>query len=676
MLNDRSPRSARRATRRAARLAALACAAALAAAACNGNDSQGGGFAPLAAQGHVARSGPVALAGNWLVYLEEEASPAGPVDLNGNMAMGDRVAVAVSMGGASVFPLGVAAVNAHVVGNEIYLEASEAADGRDWNGDGMMNDLVLLHWSFPPAGVANGTGLCNAEGVCFVDELEPVAGLPSALAVPERLFYTAAAQDLAMQPDGATSLRWLEPAAPLMPQVVMHPDLGQRRPRLLGAREGLVLLGLDESVEGQDLNGDTDDFDVAVLALLDAISPVRGLRSTELALPSTDSPVVARRNDAFTDWLVAFLVSEADQGGMSRNDRDAAEFAMTGWEPVQCAAAADTDALDVVLAFLHFEPWFADPVASPPRNTGLVGRDPLTGEPDRVLVVEGFVAVVSDEASAGCDLNADMDTDDSIARWVDAVADPMMPILPPGDVTQLHALATALPGGSQGLAALQGRFVSVVDEAADSDDVDSDSAMNDLVAHLDPTAGALATWSFLVTTGSTNPSVGAGWMAAEPTEQRLGIGFQESVQGLSLNSACRDLSFADPDAQDELPVWLRFSGSLLLAPGVGFAAAQGSTGLVVARGLAYFRVDEALHGVDVDGDGAADDLVLVRNPIFACEPGALFRVVPDGTPDGSAPVIFTDGLVGAAFVASETDAGQDLNGNGFVGEDVLLYFGI
>ncbi len=624
----------------------------------------------FATQGH-APGGPLLVEGNWMIYLEEETSPAGVQDLNGNGVMTDSVAVAVSMGGLSVFPLGVAPAAVHVVGHQIYMEVVEADDGRDWNGDTMLDDFVLVHWTPVPAAVP--PGFCTPEGVCYVDDLMPAAGTRSAVLAGARLYYTANIPDmtLMMSGDGATTLRALEQGAPFTPIDVMHLDTGQRRPRIAHSDEdGVLFLTYDETVELLDLNGDGDQFDNTVLALLDAGIPTRGIRSTGLAVPGSDSPLRARRNNAGTDWLTAFYVSESDQGAVSLNDRDDPDFMGTGWEPVQCANR-DTDATDVVLHFLHFEPWFADPVLSPARNTGLVGRDPMMEQ--RLSVVEGFVGTVSDEASADCDLNVDTDTADSIPRWTQAVFDPMAAILPPGVSASLHALATALPGGSLGMSTLSNRFVIVVDETADADDVDANGQMEEIVAWLDPLSTTLTTWSFQHVTGSTNPSVGAAWMSREERLQRLAVAFQESVQGTSLNAACQDLSSADGDTLDELPTWAFFSSGSLGFPGVGVALSPARAGIVLAGFFAYFRISEVEHGRDVNGDGDATDILLMRNSLFACEPEVVGVTVDDTTPDGTLDALCTDGVLGGAFVASETDAGLDLNGNGFVGEDVIRY---
>ena len=217
--------------------------------------------------------------------------------------------------------------------------------------------------------------------------------------------------------------------------------------------------------------------------------------------------------------------------------------------------------------------------------------------------------------------------------------------------------------------AKSGRLVAVVDETADAEDIDGDGNMNLLVAWTNPLLTGIQ-WEFQHATGSSIPSVGAAWMADEPRLQRVGIAFEEAVQGLSLNSACDDLDQADGDATDEVPTWARFgTGGLLGFPGVGVALSPARGGIVLGNdGGVYFRASEAAQGADLNGDGDALDFVLSRNSIVECEPVTLGTTV-----DLDLPVLCSDGLVGGAFFARESDVGMDLNGNGFVGENVIRY---
>ena len=54
----------------------------------------------------------------------------------------------------------------------------------------------------------------------------------------------------------------------------------------------------------------------------------------------------------------------------------------------------------------------------------------------------------------------------------------------PESTALLHALATSIGGGSRGLAVLEDRLIAVVDEAADSSDLDQDPADHEIVGWL------------------------------------------------------------------------------------------------------------------------------------------------------------------------------------------------
>jgi len=659
---------------------------ALGAGSCSGNGNNGNqAFVVRITQGAVDTSLRIEVSGNWIVYFEDEnpVPPAvAPGSLNGDADDADAVPVVVSVTGDSIFPLDFAARAAHIVDDEIYFEVVEADDDFDWNGDMFKDDLVLVHWSSDMPGVPNGAGMSKASGAAYVDDLDPAVVAParSAIAHGTNLYYTKAISDLAlgMLLDGDTSLNRLASSAPLTPMIVTHTDLGQRRPRIVSADpDGILVLAYDETIEMAPLNaGDGDMTDTAVLALLDATNPTRGIKCVERAIPlrmslatPAFSPVRARLNDAGTDWLVGFFVSEADEGGASLNDAMGAQFMGTAWNPMQCTAR-DTDATDSVLGFLHFEAWFADSAMNPPRNTGLTGRTPGGIEPDRLVIVEGFLATVSDESSAACNLNVDMDTNDGIVRWTDAPTDPMADILPPGAAAELHALAVSLPGPSEGLASVDNRFVIVASELMDDDDINMvNGKTEDLVGWLDPADAMLTTWTFMHGANF----VGASWMTDEPRVNRLAIAFQESVFGTSLNSACKSISFADGDTDDEIPTFARFSATDLIFPGVGLAMSPANPGMFIDESSAYFRVSEAAQGTDINGDGDSMDFVLVRNSLFSCDPILMGTTT---NPAGGDDLLLSDGVAGAAFIASETDARLDLNNNGNIGEDVVLFFGL
>ena len=118
--------------------------------------------------------------------------------------------------------------------------------------------------------------------------------------------------------------------------------VGPLSPRILGKDEGLLCLGLDETVEGRDLNGDGDATDTNVLALMDGTVTTGHVHSTGLAMPAGTPVFRARRTSTSShDWQVGFLVSEAAQDATNLNNP--ALFSGT-WKPSQCVGDEDADA--------------------------------------------------------------------------------------------------------------------------------------------------------------------------------------------------------------------------------------------------------------------------------------------------------------------------------------------
>ncbi len=589
---------------------------------------------------HATLAGaPFDVGGPWLAYLADEATSGNGKDLNGDGVSDDLVAFAVDLRDRTTHAIGVAAFDLEVVQERVYLAVDESADGTDWDLDGLADDLVLLVWS-------------TSKGVDFVDQLRLDPTGPTFRQVGPLLYYATADE-----PAGGdeTTLRYVDPDAPTSPQMVANvAGAGALRPTLLGAREELLFLRLDETVEGMDLNGDTDPDDRAVLALFDGTDPTASLKSTGLAL-DPDQPVfgVRRRNpqqETGGDWRVGFLVSEADQGATSLNDPMLFDPDAT---PAQCAADVDDD--DDVLHHLDFVSWFDG--AAQPINTGIAGRD-------RVVVVTGFLATLSSEQDASCDLNADGDLDDIVVRWVSKD----VPVLPVVDPAALPAVA-AVPGGSAGLARLSERFVIAADEDADSQDFDKDGAFSSvLLGWLDPMVDDRFVFRHRDPDGFTT-YVGVEWMAAEPRDGRLAASFQESIVSSSLNSAC-GFAPSDDDQNDALPVWPRFSSEVdeLIVPGVGLALDPGRAGIVPFGNFAFFRVSEMQDGVDHNGDGDLGDVVLAASPLFTCDP-----VIIGTAADVDGPAIETGGPTGAAFLADESMAREDFNGDGDKADLVVRY---
>jgi hypothetical protein len=612
----------------------------------------GGGSSFIVRTTSQANSGttPVTVTGAWLVFLANEAMNGAGTDLNADGDTLDEVAVAVRLNSAVENVIGVAALAAAVVGDEIYLDVEEADDGVDWNGDLDTADRVLVHWT-----VATGVAT-------FVDTLDSDGSGERFVALAERLIY---ASDLDLLAGDGTSLFRLEVAAPTTPVAVENTlGAGTLHPMLLGADAGLVFLQLDESEEGgADLNLDTDGTDEVVLALLDGTDAAARVVSTGLAMADDDQPIDAFSSAPAGDWLVAFLVNEAEQGATNLNDQALfANFLL----PDTCIGTPDIDAFDDVLHYANYLALAAGTEA--PVNTGLAGGE-------RVLAVDGFVATLAPELDSNCDLNEDGDAADQIARWVEAI----IPIAPPRDPANLHAVESSIPGGAQGLTSLDDRLVAVLSEDEDGRDLDGNALDDfDLVAWLDPTDGATAAWTVMHPTGNPGTGVGkayvgASWLAEAEEEDRIGIGFQEEVVDLNLNNNLNCVATAkDGDKSDSLPVWADFEGggaSIMDFDGLGYSVVSSNAGIVLASGFAFFRVDEAADGLDYNNDASADDVVLFRNPQLSCAP------VPMATSSAlTGPVIVSDGEQGAAFVSSELGAGLDFNGDGDTNDLVVRYF--
>jgi len=602
------------------------------------------------------------------VYFVSEAltGPAG-TDLNSDGDMLDEIAVVVRVQGRTETVLGVAARDAALIGGQVWLHVDEAEDGFDWNGVNGATDQVLLHWSL-------ATGV-----VQFVDTLDPSPAGLALRVVDFRLLYTA---ETAALGGDETSLRRIVEGDPLTPVVVENQvGAGTLDPIWLGVHQGLCFFHVDETVEGADRNGDGDATDVCVLVVLDGQTGSARVVNVGLALRDPTAPFGAFRR-ALDDWSFAFLVDEAAQGATNLNDPTAFANPLV---PDSCAGTPDVDTADQVLFQVMLKSFAAG--SSTPLNTGIAGRD-------RVVVVDGFVATLSDEADAGCDLNEDGDALDTIARWSGLST----PVAPPRDPSQLHAVETGIPGGAMGLAGLLDRFVIVVDEAQDADDLDGKPGDHDLLAWLEPRDGAGALWSFAHQSskppigtgvfedtngdglgdpdkGASEPFASPGWMAAESTLGRLPISFRETLPGtnplvpsLNVNVDCAFFA-KDADLVDELPVWLDFEGRVLDFDGMGIALATGNPGLELARFTAFFRVSEAEDSFDHNEDGDLGDVVLLSNPVSACSPR--FLTTASNLPG---PVVHTDGLGTATVFVDETLDGVDYNQDGDADDLVVRYF--
>lgn len=585
--------------------------------------------------------------GDWAAYraLEATTGPAG-TDLDEDSTTDDAVTMALSLANGKVYSSNLNADAVYFVGGVLYLVVDESIAGNDLGGNAGATDIVLMSWE-------------PAEDVfpVYIDMVDPTASL-AAVETTERLYYVSAATPGAAE----SNIRFIDASDITLPMTVGHTAGTLTSGKLLGVRADLVLLSFDETVDGE-LSGDVDGTDAFVLSLLDGSDVAAEITPTGVTMGGLATPFDAELVDPLgttsDGWLVGVL---ADEASMGADLNDPALFA-AGWRPGQCAAGADGDQTDDVLHYIYFG---HSSFASTPVNTGLVGRN-------RVHVVDGtYVATISPETEAGCDLNQDGGTGDLIPRWCEAI-DPAigsMGILPPTATSIMDAIVASPAGGSYGLVKLENILIALVDEGTDDTDHNGDTfKTSTLIAYVDDLDTDLA-WDYtLLDPEGGTPIVGASWMSAEAGQNRIGIGLEEKDAGVSLNNGC-GTSPKDADTNDAIAAWLNYTSSGLVVAGVGFSTQPFNAGVSFAGGQAWFNVDEASDDFDYNGDGDKTDQILVRNPLGAvgCSPKAM------GTLNSMSGLALIDSSTrGAVFIADEVDAKFDLNQDGDKLDEVLRW---
>ena len=656
------------------RIASLWTAAALTgacfAASCSGGGggSTPGGPKPRPVGQSTVLGLPVQVVERWVAYLADESTTTNTgtmmlEDYNGDLDSFDLVAHLANMATQGNVNVGVSADDFQLVrtvanGVHLFTVTDEAKDGKQWNlvaGD----DVVLLHYN-----------VSLNIGPTFVATLD-TAGSTKLVNIDDRVYFT----DVPLAPlaNGETTLNYVDTAFPTTPMRISDDDASMPHTvQLLGQDEGLIFLYEDENpLTMIDLNGDGDFVDTTVLSLLDGTAPGATSKSVGLAMRDAMVPFRALNRGA-SDWLVAFLVNEAEQGATNLNALAIPEFGVA-WQPIQCDTLDDMDTLDDVLHYLEFALWLVDPdpmTGTPPVNTGLVGSD-------RVLAVESnmeeFVGTISAEADEGtCDLNLDTMFDDDILRWVkvDTVVRPF------GDSTELLSVERT-NGGAEGVSDFGGRFLCVVDEADDGRDHDGDGNLDrTLIAWLDPADGNAATWDF-DHCKDANPacagidSVGTQWVAERMERDRFLLAFQESVLGSSINDPFFRSKGGDLDTLDSVPTFGFFGGAPLELefPGPRVAVDDDNAGVGIVNGRAFYRVDEAADSTDWNGDKDMLDFVLFRTDVATV--GNSFYIGTLNTLLG--PALGGGSEIGVAFVSDESMDLRDLNNDGDTDDFVLQW---
>ena len=271
-------------------------------------------------QAAVTTFAPV-VTGDWAIYLADEATTgAGGTDLDGDTNTDDRVTHAVSLTGGTQYSANLEADAAFLIGNFAWLVVDELKTGVDHNGVGGVADVVLMHWVVD-----------SGVDPVYVDDVERTAASKGAT-IGEAFYYVTPASAGA----DTTNLSFVDTVAPETPVVVSGPVGGLDSCRLLGEQDGLLILTVDENVDG-DQDGDTDGTDAFVLALLDGTDPAALVTPTTVSLRDAATPFDAEPLDVAGDgvpdegWLLAVLVDETSEGA-DLNDPSLFDSA---WLPAQ-----------------------------------------------------------------------------------------------------------------------------------------------------------------------------------------------------------------------------------------------------------------------------------------------------------------------------------------------------
>ena len=630
-------------------LAPLLC---LAACGASESETSSNAFKLSTSQYGVASTTPLAVQGDWIAFLADEAA-SGATPLNTyDTDVNDEVAIVINTATKTEINLRVAARELRWLGTELYLVVDEILDNHDWDGSTAIAELVLLRWNVT---------LPDPVLVDVLDRNSPVA----ITSVGDTLFYASGHLTvLAME----SSFRAISLLTPNLPRNVFTKDtLGGLTPRLLGEQNGLIFLGLDETVFGdsRDLNGDGFANDTTVLALLDGEGTAEPsgytleIRNTGLAIENPASPLRAISRGSH-DWLVAFLVNEMAQE-LSLNRFGGGNPLPQSWQVSTCGVD-DVDLDDDVLHAIRFKAWDLDPMTEMPINTGLAGGQ-------RVLIADDAVGTICLESDEGpCIFNNDGDSTDSMLRWMRI--DGPMPLGstagPARSVSQLLALDTSLAGPALAVAELDGAFVIQCDEVADGRNWDANLSTNrNLVAWLDP-QDTSPSWRFNHGTSSASYTT-ATWMGELPGRTRLGIAYAESSNSSFLNP--------DGDQNDSVPTFADLLPTVpkrLGFPGYGVALDPGNAGISLANGWGFFRVSEVEEGADINANGQSDDILLVRlnltNGAIAhmSALNLLARPSVETEPDGIS--------VSGAYLFDEMIFGLNVSGDNDPNDLVVRYF--
>jgi hypothetical protein len=447
------------------------------------------------------------------------------------------------------------------------------------------------------------------------------------------------AQEGRGSPRGGLLAIALSLAAPALPAQDASParNLGLAG-EVIHAFEGSLVLAVEESAQGADLNGDGDRGNRALL-----VHDLAAGTTASLGL-AVDAEVLSGR------WIV-LAVSEFGQGADLN---------------------ADGDARDRAVVHVH------DLAARRTTNLGLTAAVPAPGRPS--LSAEGNRLVMGlSEADGGRDLNGDGDRDDAVVH-----------------VHDLEAGRTMNLGLAGSLETLTGRWAALgVDEAAQGADLDGDGDRDDAIVHVhDFETGGTAN---LALSGDVRAS-SADWLALWVPEDPLGrdlngdgdngdtvvhvhdletgatasLGLPAAVE-VDVLAAATSFAFAvleagegrdlngDGDADDSvIHVHDVRRGT---TRNLGLAGPREEDFGAIAGDALVLRVPEVFQGGDLNGDGdAADDDVV---HIHDLETGATANLRTAGDIGG----LSERWLV---LWVSEPTQGADLNGDGDAEDGVVV----
>jgi hypothetical protein len=619
------------------RLAPLATALLLSA--CSSGGDGLGSFEVATSRYGFTAPGTLAMDGRWALVSASEEDSLGGTDLNEDGNEDDDVTIALDLSTGAEYNSGVAASAGYILSNRAYLVVDEAEDN-DQNDNGI-DETVLLTW------------LPGPDAPTFVAVIDPDQ---TPVVSGGRLWFNSLETPVAVD---ESTLRYVEPADPTeVITVLAESGVGSLNPTLRGDQAGLLVLSLDEALNGNQ-NGDSDADDSAILALLESAATEPRIVPVGLGIvPSGDS--VAARLIETGEWNVAFLV---DEGQEDANLNGTAPF------PLQCSSGPDTDTDDSVLHVLRWEAGGIAAGTNPPLNSQLPGAsNPLA---NRLLLSEEYVGLLSQESSygtaPGCDLNADGNFVDLVLRWA-PLNDPDSP---EGGLGLMRQVDVTTPGGALGAIEISDRFVVASPRTVV---VEGNPVSANFLAWAEPGISSTFQDNFFDPDddSQSNPLViAADWLSNQPSVGRNPVTLLEQSVGLNLNAGCTGVN-KDADESDVLPAWLRYdqqSDALIIA-GLGWAVQPLNGGVVIRSGVAFFRVSEPDDDVDWNNDDDENDFILFRSPVTACSPTNMGTL--NNLPN--TPAIYSGTAQGGLFFASESAAGQDLNGDGTIAGLAARFF--